>query len=489
MALFGKIKKAFGFSESGYEDEENNDLPSAVVTPINRHQPLPATDKTVQQQHHEPSSYAAKAPDTMPQEIFKSAVKIFNDSLPPLIKDNLDIEAQSKAIYDALDESMKRYLDNLANEARRKTEAQWNSERAHLRDEMDQLQSKAKQVETANNEWKEQKLSAERQKRALSERVHELEKQVAAFDAEREQYELENKSLVNKLRASSIQEGDLGAVNAENAQLRDQVASLQAKVKAQTDVDIEALHQQIADLQSQREKLNSDIELLKKKSEIADGMINDLNHRASSAQQALAQREAELAEARKTVDRTSQVENLSDSLEKQSQTINQLKAQLDDTRAQLQKSNEELEESRESVSLVEDTISKFEQIKASKDRHISQLQTQLQDSESKLQEALQQVESLKSTIENNLRQQAQSEAKLRGEIDQMKKAPEPQQRRRRKKPKISSIDETLDDTDWLVATPPEGVDARTSSIPDNEFGYQEPKRNNPPENAAQMSLW
>ena len=57
-------------------------------------------------------------------------------------------------------------------------------------------------------------------------------------------------------------------------------------------------------------------------------------------------------------------------------------------------------------------------------------------------------------------------------------------------PKISAIDETLDSTEWLIATPPKGMVAKTTGIAsDADFGYQEPPRKPTPDNAAQMSLF
>ena len=61
----------------------------------------------------------------------------------------------------------------------------------------------SKEVEDSS-EAKKQQLSAERQKRALTDKVRELEKQLADISAENEQYILENKSLVNKLRVTQV---------------------------------------------------------------------------------------------------------------------------------------------------------------------------------------------------------------------------------------------------------------------------------------------
>lgn len=163
----------------------------------------------------------------------------------------------------------------------------------------------------------------------------------------------------------------------------------------------------------------------------------------------------------------------------------------------------ELEESRSSAQLFEQSLDRFEEIKSKKDAKIAQLKEALDDVRAqlddaheqariKLQEAADEARSLRSTIENNLKIQAASEAALRQEIENMKSGGDYAKPRRRKpgKPKISSIDESLDDTDWLVPTPPEGSNVKVSGVADSEFGYQEPKRrNNPPENSAQMSLW
>ena len=67
----------------------------------------------------------------------------------------------------------------------------------------------------------------------------------------------------------------------------------------------------------------------------------------------------------------------------------------------------------------------------------------------------------------------------------------PRRKKKRGRPtKISAIDETLDETEWLVATPPKGAVTKAVSIAsDSDFGYQEPPRKQPPVNDAQMSLF
>ncbi|MCM1405649.1 MAG: hypothetical protein NC210_04425, partial [[Clostridium] fimetarium] len=82
------------------------------------------------------------------------------------------------------------------------------------------------------------------------------------------------------------------------------------------------------------------------------------------------------------------------------------------------------------------------------------------------------------------------------EINASDEAPKPRRGRGRKKsadkPKISAIDETLDSTNWLIATPPASRKAKAeadAAAAANEFGYQEPTRRQPPESPAQMLLW
>ncbi len=72
----------------------------------------------------------------------------------------------------------------------------------------------------------------------------------------------------------------------------------------------------------------------------------------------------------------------------------------------------------------------------------------------------------------------------------VKTVPQPSKPRRRKKPKhtISAIDETLDATEWLLPTPPDGVQ-KSVIVSDAEFGYHEPQREDPPRNDAQLSLF
>ncbi|MDE5922864.1 MAG: hypothetical protein K2G79_05155, partial [Muribaculum sp.] len=69
----------------------------------------------------------------------------------------------------------------------------------------------------------------------------------------------------------------------------------------------------------------------------------------------------------------------------------------------------------------------------------------------------------------------------------------PRKRRGRPKktmPRISAIDESMDSTEWLVATPPAGVAVKVAPPSDPAFGYQEPPRKpQPPENDAQMLLF
>lgn len=598
MAFFNKIKSVFGFSNDDYEMEENELLQrDATVTPLShRRQNISLQEQSDLSAGNDDINIAEEQGHQnnqgCPEEIFKKVVEIFNESLPSFIGDCLDVDKQAKFIHDALDDSMKAYIAQLDYNANARMKMKLDYEQQSLRREIDSLRDKAKRIEDTSAEWQEQKLSAERQKRALSERVHDLEKQIASFLAEKEQYELENKSLVNKLRAMSIQDGDIEALRSDNDALRQEIKNLKENVSPtivpavdqETLKRLNELDESVDDLSAQKEallrernNLANDIVVLKKKCEISDAMLNDLNQKASSAKIALNEKEAQYkellskyeqlildSETNPTVEQqfkdlkaetqqkeselilakeniesinaelqrvnselhneSAKVQQLTDELRQakealsQSESVNnipedtiakdaqieQLQKELEVSKTELKEAKEEVDACRSSLTAFEESLIKIEQINESRQNKINDLQQQLKDSEETLdltskrvteQNVLiakrdSEISALKSTIDNNLKLQAESESLLRKEIEQLRKSNESTPRQRRKKlTEITSIDESLDDTNWLVSTPPEGTNARPGGVSDSEFGYQAPQHREEPNNPAQMSLW
>ena len=140
------------------------------------------------------------------------------------------------------------------------------------------------------------------------------------------------------------------------------------------------------------------------------------------------------------------------------------------------------------IDTIQSEMDKFERIKKKKDSKIAELQNEIQLYKSQNSQLENDIESLKSTIENNLYNQAISENRLKKEIAKLKGDKEDKEDVQ--EVKISAIDESLDDADWLISIPPEGTQMRpSSSTSDDDFGYQEPTKKTTPNNEAQMSLW
>ncbi len=454
-------------------------------------------------------------------EIFEGVVELFNKSLPDFLKSSLDVEAQRKYIYDSLDQSLKDYIVKMGTSARRQYELKWSKERVQMQNELATLKAQAKEIEESKAEWKRQQLSADRQKRALSDRLHDLENQVASLEAEKEQYDLENKSLINKLKVSGVKEGELEDMRQEVARLQSELLKARTsqgdeattEIITQKDEQIKELQDKIADLNAiensksaeaeqelnaqiealiaENTKLNEAIDQLKAKEEIADAMINDLTAKASDALKKLEECEATLSAKIEVAD--------NEALES---SFNELKEKYSLLQQELETSNAELSQAQEELKVVEEIqaeMEKFEEIKKKKDERIADLQDENNRQATQVAQMQEEIESLRKTIEANIYNQAESENQLRQEIERLKansddfakKAESKEEEKiskRKCKIKISAIDESVaSDTIWLEATPPKGTATRPTP-PDIEFGYVAPVKKNTPENDAQMSL-
>ncbi len=569
MPLFKNIKRAFGFSDPMDECEDFVGI-DATVVPLSARKNNNEDDKSQSQpsrQGHRESEDAGIAekpedPAAAQKMIFESVIKIFNDALPDFLQKTVDGTSQRDYIYNALDVSLKSYLNNVEENARRTVKASWDRERQRLEAENREISDKFKSLSEKAEDSNKNKLSAERQKRALAERVHDLEMQIATLEADKEQYELENKSLLNKLRLSALQSGEdvsayaqisgdgelqskldelqaqydsLQASNNELQAVRDSLQSQIEELQTQRD-EIIAKHEQLqsqydelqsklaetssgdSELQSKHDEAlvqltdtkakleettakldlaNKTIEEMKMQAEIADTMINNLNSKASEAIHDSDEASLSLKEAQRERDEANnQVVSLKEKLAAATQEIDSLQ--------------EEMEEAREAIGMldeIQEQVSQFEEIKQSSDKRISELSSensrllQVVDSLKAEKESLKkEKESLSRTIESNLYAQAESEKKLLGQIENLnsqltgsvpsiKDIPEETKPARRKnKNKISAIDESVGDIDWLVAADEDDLKPIVSE-PDENFGYQEPAKKKQPENDAQMSLF
>lgn len=565
MAFFNSLKRAFGFSS---EDEEyfddSTEVTDEVINPFKSD--LAEPSKSVEETA-EPEDEKVE----LPMEIFDGVIAIFNQSLPDFVKQCVDVDAQRRYIYNSLDESLKTYLRNASDDARRRGASQWEGERQKLQKELGQLREQSKSLETSKTEWKQQQLSLDRQKRALSDRIRDLENQVASLEAEKEQYELETKSLVNKIKVAGVHENDMAAMREELDELRRRLAEAQetggdaliaqiAELKeknAEKETIIKSLNEQVEQLSSREEavstgetqlerlqqsltatsealqakeeeiagyagkvtglnaenarlsmlieQMKSDaesseasyqqqIEELKTKILVSDRMLSELHSSASSATDEMTKKDEEIAsllEEKKVA---------TDSLEVLNEKFRLVNDELQTTRDELEQARGELQV----VSEIQEQVERFEEVKNKKDARIASLQAESQKLKDKIDYLENEKISLKRTIENNLVRQASSESELRREIEKLKAdleehrvatppmddLPAPEiVKKPRKKTKVNAIDTSIDDTEWLMGTPPPDAVTKPASTPDPDFGYQEPTRKSHPENDAQMSLW
>lgn len=551
MSFFNGLKKAFGFGEDDLDEEvEGID---ARVTPYRRRDEAErsqedavgaSADASVSlsdaardaAQPHATEPSALEAPAAVsPDVIFEAVVKIFNKALPQFLGESVDEKRQREYLYRALDGSMKSYLEQVAADARRHCGEQFEGERRSLHQEIESLREKARQEENGLEELKKQQLSAERQKRALSEKVHELEKLTATLQAENEQYMLENKSLLNKIRLTSVT-----ASVAEGA--NDETEAIAAK--------IEELNALVASQKAQNEALQAELEAQKAAAEVRDAELEAQKAAAEAATSEAVKAETDaLKEAAEKADREAK-ENMM-ALDSNRRKLTAVTEQLQTATAEVEHLREQLEEANENLRIVEDLNEKMKKLEETHLRYEAEKRT-LRDQllaqkeelakrdeekrtydeviamkDNRIRTLEDQAGSLRKTIENNLYEHARTEGVLREEIERLNnrryqlkeekqeasaaepspadtpapadapvaapaedaaKEAKPKSRRGRKpKMKISAIDESINDTDWLVASPPAKKKGEAEDAP--EFGYHEPEHRPTPEHPAQMSLW
>lgn len=332
MSFFDKFKRAMGFPSM--DEEEIEEGIDATVTPLRERQqragepevapevaPTPVAPAPTAAE--EAAARAEAMPRPQPEVIFSRVVEIFNEALPGFLQKSVNPEKQRQLLYSSLDTSIRNYFEELERMVERRHEARFQADRLRLQEQIDALRLKAQKEEEVNSDAKTRQLSAERQKRALSERVHDLEKRISEIEAENEQYILENKTMANKIRLLGMTDADAEelrkdtlAKTEELRQKQEEVAAIIAdaekkqaeaerkqaeaesiigeavKEKEQLALQLEEAQSRIAALDDENRRMSEAMEQSKAKDEISMAMVNDLNARAARARKDVEEKEA-----------------------------------------------------------------------------------------------------------------------------------------------------------------------------------------------------
>lgn len=470
MAIFQRLKRAFGFDSQEYYEEDDTPGIDATVVPLRKRTedratqystPAPTVHRPVAEQSQTPSEDDATA-DTLadggdvsravPSEIFKTVVEVFNRSLPDFLGDSVDAERQQKFLYDALDEGMKRYLGQLDRDARRRYDEMRHADMLKTETELRDLREALRRQEEESDELKKLQLSAERQKRALNERVRDLEKQIATLQAEGEQLDLENKSLVNKLRINALQEKDIEAMRSDAAEMQEQLSRLRAE----------------------NTRLTEGLEQAKLRDTLGETMVSDLQGRASEALKSVQEKERELAavtaEKAGLETQLAEMQTLRDDLDgamlraataekavaDNKAVADDLRRQIDDLRAERDEARtlaegnaQQLAKAREKLTVITEIQAQVEQLEEArlktdaqirrhkdelleKDDIIKQKESDISDKnialyqkDAAIKRLEDQCDSLRRQLEDADFQHSQAQSALREEISRLKKLPSP----------------------------------------------------------------
>ncbi|MDE6543393.1 MAG: hypothetical protein K2K76_05450 [Muribaculaceae bacterium] len=374
--------------------------------------------------------------------IFDGVVEVLNSNLPPYLRQCLDSEEQCKFIYEHLDESLRGFIAGVAKAEAEKANRRWASEKKRL---FKQVNDAAEQIAHATeraSKAEEKALSADRQKRAMTQRTADLERRVARLQAEIEQYDLEKNSLLNKLRVAEVQGGH-SVVAADT-----HVANPETAANGQLAKDLEAAKAEIETLRAKLEEANRSLEV-----------VSEIQRQMQSIEEMKKRKNARIKElkAENTQLRTA---------------LEAMKSAANADVAQPEPAQEDLEPVTEAENAAQESSdSKGEVIDMT-------------------QEPAQAYEPDATGVSAVIADDMDMIAAI-SESDAMTGMGEPavmakkKRKPRARKPKLVAIDQSISESEWLLSSSPMPQDTSMSG-----FGYQEPpRRNTPPDNPAQMSLW
>lgn len=417
MSFASAFKRIFGLDSDDYSENIDTTAENADV------------------QVHTGADSGSDEPDDTPvptvsaemkAKIYEGAVAIFNQTLPDFLSRSVDPQAQQRLLAESIDKSVDQYLDNLMKQAEQYAEAKLRASVEASKRDAEQLRAEMQQLEQQRTSIREQQLSADRRRRAMADRVTDLEGQVERLEAEREQFELENKSLLNKLKVADIQPGVVDEMSKEIEELKQRLAQGES---ATDTAAAEEYERRIAEAAQAAEKekaaLQQTIDDLKQQAELSQGMYNDLQQQLSAEREAHKTDSDELAQARKLLEE-----------------VNEMQAQFAQVETIIRKRDE-----------------RIEKLKASNKR--------LRDEVTAVKEQLAAVEG------PNLFGYAEAHAD-----EEIKKVAS----------EIAAIEDDFECPDWFVAEP--GPNTASLRTDDSEFGYTEPPRKpHKPDSDAQLSLF
>lgn len=304
---------------------------------------------------------AVSKEDGVPENILKRLMTIINGNLSPHILNNLNVEAETRAIVESLRPQFRDYETNLRKDVLDSAAERWNKERAEIIEKLKETDDKALKAYDEIDELKEKIKATENSRKGTLTRYNDLQMKMQELMAAKEKTDMDNRSLQNKMKVLQMNEEK----GEGNDKTKEELLKLNDELTRERNEAIKS-KERIAQLQKQVDELRAKEGDGAAPSAANDTMIEDLS--------------AEVA---------------------------WLHHKLDETTEELERANDELAQAQELVA----EIDKFEQIKKRKDDEIAELKKKLAGSDnnddSELIEELQnsnialkkQVESLTKQLE------------------------------------------------------------------------------------------
>lgn len=362
MSFFNNLKNAFGFSDNpmsnDIDDELNYDDQEKREPYINPFKPAPQVEtvKPKLPQAPEPPVAATPLKSTpisyeLPEAFLTSIIAIVNANLPQIVKDCIDIEAEKKAITQSLGSHFKGAIDDIHKAALAQANAAWDKDRADITAKLSQATQAAEDSSRRADEAKQKCQIEESKRKALKEQAASLEQRVHTLEAEHEQYVIENKSLLNKMKVMQVY--------ADDAATYKDLAEQNEKALAALRSELDTKQKEIDDAKS-----------------LADQAMHDATEASKNAKEAIDASKKELDDARKEIeDAKLDAAVAREEAAKGKAELEAKVAEIDALKAELAEANINLEMMAE----IERRLEHVEEFKAQKNNETKELKAQIQD--------------------------------------------------------------------------------------------------------------